>query len=78
MFEWQVWMLTGDKLETATCIAKSARLVSRTQSIYTFKMVRNRAEALAELNAFRRRTDVALIITGSSLEVCVLDFQHSG
>lgn len=73
MFEWQVWMLTGDKLETATCIAKSARLVSRTQSIYTFKTVRNRAEALAELNAFRRRTDVALIITGSSLEVWLLD-----
>lgn len=28
----KIWMLTGDKLETATCIAKSSRLVSRTQS----------------------------------------------
>ena len=28
-------MLTGDKLETATCIAKSSKLVSRTQDIYT-------------------------------------------
>ena len=28
-------MLTGDKLETATCIAKSFKLVSRTQDIYT-------------------------------------------
>lgn len=27
----KIWMLTGDKLETATCIAKSSRLVSRTQ-----------------------------------------------
>jgi len=26
-------LLTGDKLETATCIAKSSRLVSRTQAI---------------------------------------------
>ena len=25
----RVWMLTGDKLETATCIAKSSQLVSR-------------------------------------------------
>lgn len=29
----KIWMLTGDKLETATCIAKSSRLVSRTQGI---------------------------------------------
>lgn len=27
----KIWMLTGDKLETATCIAKSSRLVSKTQ-----------------------------------------------
>lgn len=27
----KIWMLTGDKLETATCIAKSSRLISRTQ-----------------------------------------------
>ena len=29
----KVWMLTGDKLETATCIAKSSRLVSRYEGI---------------------------------------------
>ncbi len=28
-------MLTGDKIETATCIAISAKLVSRNQQIYT-------------------------------------------
>lgn len=27
----KIWMLTGDKLETATCIAKSSSLVSRSQ-----------------------------------------------
>ena len=36
----KVWMLTGDKLETATCIAKSSRLVSKTQDIHLFKQVR--------------------------------------
>ena len=33
--QFQIWMLTGDKLETATCIADSSKLVSHTQDIYT-------------------------------------------
>lgn len=65
----KVWMLTGDKMETATCIAKSSRLVSRTQGIHVFKHVSNRAEAHQELNAFRRKQDTALVIKGDSLEV---------
>lgn len=64
-------MLTGDKLETATCIAKSSRLVSKTQDIHLFKHVTNRAEAHQELNAFRRKQDTALVIKGDSLEVFI-------
>uniref|UniRef100_T1ISW6 Phospholipid-transporting ATPase n=1 Tax=Strigamia maritima TaxID=126957 RepID=T1ISW6_STRMM len=67
----KVWMLTGDKLETATCIAKSSRLVARTQSVHIFKAVTTRTEAHLELNTFRRRNDSALIIKGDSLEVCL-------
>ena len=63
-------MLTGDKLETAICIAKSSRLVSRTQQIHVFSAVGGRTEAHLELNAFRRKTDCALIIRGDSLDVC--------
>lgn len=101
----QIWMLTGDKLETATCIAKSSHLVSRNQDIHVFKPVRfisgfpllsswrriltstqttfsslsyrsaatqvsTRGEAHLELNAFRRKHDCALVISGDSLEVC--------
>lgn len=62
-------MLTGDKLETATCIAKSSRLVSRTQGLHVFKNATNRTEAHLELNAFRKKQDCALVITGDSLEV---------
>ena len=62
-------MLTGDKLETATCIAKSSKLVSRTQDIYTFKKVTGRTEAHLELNNLRRKQDNALIITGDCLQV---------
>jgi phospholipid-translocating ATPase len=29
----KIWMLTGDKTETATCIAISSKLVTRNQTI---------------------------------------------
>merc|ERR1719410_1663989 len=72
----KVWMLTGDKLETATCIAKSSKLVSRSQDIHVFKNVTNRGEAHHELNAFRRKQDTALVIRGDSLEVCLEYYEH--
>ena len=56
-------------METATCIAKSSMLVSRRQTIHTFKPVNDRTEAHLELNAFRRKNDCCLVITGESLEV---------
>ena len=70
-FFFNLLQLTGDKLETATCIAKSSCLVSKTQSIHVFKTVTNRSEAHQELNAFRRKQDTALVIKGDSLEVCL-------
>lgn len=103
-------MLTGDKLETATCIAKSSHLVSRNQDIHVFKPVRlldcpsfpalrcdhdaptintkslssgvaveqisSRGEAHLELNAFRRKHDCALVISGDSLEVLQHNTAH--
>ncbi|GAB1301902.1 Phospholipid-transporting ATPase [Apodemus speciosus] len=72
----KIWMLTGDKLETATCIAKSSHLVSRTQDIHVFRPVSNRGEAHLELNAFRRKHDCALVISGDSLEVCLRYYEH--
>lgn len=73
-------MLTGDKLETATSIAKSSRLVSRSQELHIFETVTNRTEARCELNKFRRRNDYALIIRGDALEVrhllCKCCFLH--
>ncbi|XP_058547750.1 probable phospholipid-transporting ATPase IIB isoform X8 [Neofelis nebulosa] len=74
--EEEIWMLTGDKLETATCIAKSSHLVSRTQDIHIFRPVTNRGEAHLELNAFRRKHDCALVISGDSLEVCLKYYEH--
>lgn len=69
-------MLTGDKQETATCIAKSSRLVSRTQELFIFNPVHTRIEAHQQLNAFRKKQDCALVITGDSLEVCLITVKH--
>lgn len=38
----KIWMLTGDKLETATCIAKSSHLVESNQEIHVIKSVNTR------------------------------------
>ncbi|KAH0552697.1 probable phospholipid-transporting ATPase IIB isoform X1 [Cotesia glomerata] len=72
----KIWMLTGDKLETATCIAKSSRLVSRNQSLHVFKSVVSRTDAHLELNTFRKKQDCALVIGGDSLEVCLQYYQQ--
>lgn len=68
-------MLTGDKLETATCIAKSSKLVSREQDVYSFKPVETRDDARNEMNNFRRKVDTALVILGESLEVFTNKFR---
>ncbi|XP_022661121.1 probable phospholipid-transporting ATPase IIA isoform X2 [Varroa jacobsoni] len=67
----KVWMLTGDKLETATSIAKSSRLVSKMQEVHVFDTVTDRTEAHEEMNSFRKKNDAALVISGDSLEVCL-------
>ncbi|XP_013401092.1 probable phospholipid-transporting ATPase IIB [Lingula anatina] len=72
----RIWMLTGDKLETATCIASSSRLVSKVQSIYVFRNVSSREEAHLELNTFRKKSDSALVIKGDSLEICLKYYEH--
>ncbi|XP_067928556.1 probable phospholipid-transporting ATPase IIB [Watersipora subatra] len=72
----KIWMLTGDKLETAICIGKSSKLVSKTQQLFVFKQVFTRTEVHAELNAFRKRNDAALVIRGDSLEICLSFYEH--
>ncbi|KAL5466772.1 hypothetical protein EMCRGX_G030921 [Ephydatia muelleri] len=71
----KVWMLTGDKMETATSIALSSRLIARTQNIYSFKQVLSRSEVHNELNSFRRKNDYALVISGDSLQLCLEHYE---
>ncbi|XP_077982097.1 putative phospholipid-transporting ATPase IIB isoform X2 [Glandiceps talaboti] len=72
----KIWMLTGDKLETATCIAKSSKLVSRAQDIHVFRTILNRSDAHLELNAFRRKSDCALVIKGDDMDMILQFYEH--
>jgi phospholipid-translocating ATPase len=72
----KIWMLTGDKLETATCIAKSSKLISRDQDIYSFKPIEGRDDARNEMNNFRRKVDTALVILGESLEIVLKYYEQ--
>ncbi|KAJ2697484.1 putative aminophospholipid-translocase [Coemansia sp. IMI 209128] len=69
----KVWMLTGDKVETATCVAVSARLVRRDQLIHVIANLRAPHEASDALETLRTLPDCCLVIDGDSLQV-TLDF----
>ncbi|KAL8952568.1 MAG: hypothetical protein Q9222_001522 [Ikaeria aurantiellina] len=67
----KIWMLTGDKVETARCVAVSAKLVSRTQYIHTITKLTSdvpASMALDALSLLRSKPDsTALLIDGDSL-----------
>ena len=67
----KIWMLTGDKVETARCVAVSAKLVSRTQYIHTITQLSSSAGSSAALDALSilrsKPASTALLIDGDSL-----------
>ncbi|KAJ2358888.1 putative aminophospholipid-translocase [Coemansia erecta] len=69
----RVWMLTGDKVETATCVAVSARLVRRGQLVHVISGLRSASEVSAALETLRTLGDCCVVIDGDSLQVA-LDF----
>ena len=67
----RIWMLTGDKIETATCIAISSKLVSRSQQIHQISKLTDPEAIINELDAVRSKVDCALVIDGESLQACL-------
>ncbi|KAK3115560.1 putative aminophospholipid-translocase [Teratosphaeriaceae sp. CCFEE 6253] len=63
----KIWMLTGDKVETARCIAISSKLVTRGQYIHTIANLTRKEAALDALSALHSHTNAALLIDGQSL-----------
>ncbi|KAI8144876.1 aminophospholipid-transporting P-type ATPase [Fennellomyces sp. T-0311] len=71
----RIWMLTGDKIETATCIAVSSKLVSRNQNIHQIAKLKVPVEVLNELDNLRSKVDCCLVIDGESLQLCLDHFR---
>ncbi|KAJ5109891.1 hypothetical protein N7532_002536 [Penicillium argentinense] len=71
----KIWMLTGDKVETARCVAISAKLVSRGQYIHTVSKVTDKSTAQEALDFLRNKTDCCLLIDGESLNLMLGEFR---
>jgi phospholipid-translocating ATPase len=65
----KIWMLTGDKVETARCVAVSSKLVARGQYIHTIAKLKRKDLALESLNFLRGKSDACLLIDGESLAI---------
>lgn len=63
----KIWMLTGDKIETARCIAVSSKLVSRGQNVYTISKMKRKDAALDSLQTLSNNPSSALLIDGESV-----------
>lgn len=71
----KIWMLTGDKVETARCVAVSAKLVARGQYIHTIAKLKRKDNAQDHLDFLRSKTDACLLIDGESLSLLLTHFR---
>ncbi|RIA93847.1 hypothetical protein C1645_761428 [Glomus cerebriforme] len=72
----KIWMLTGDKIETATCIAVSSKLISRNQIIHQISKLEGVEAAHEELTNLQTKGDFCLIIDGESLQIYMDHYQY--
>lgn len=63
----KIWMLTGDKVETARCVSISAKLISRGQYVHTITKLNKPEGALNQLEYLKVNTNACLLIDGESL-----------
>ncbi|KAI0042746.1 phospholipid-translocating P-type ATPase [Auriscalpium vulgare] len=72
----KIWMLTGDKIETATVIAISTKLVARNQYIHQVAKLKTSDEVRNELDFLQNKLDCCLVIDGDSLQLCLNLFKN--
>ncbi|KAJ4310264.1 putative aminophospholipid-translocase [Neodidymelliopsis sp. IMI 364377] len=71
----KIWMLTGDKVETARCVAVSSKLVARGQYIHTIQKLKRKDLAHSSLDFLRGKTDACLLIDGESLALMLTHYR---
>ena len=70
----KIWMLTGDKVETARCVAVSSRLVSRGQSMHTVTNLNTVFKARQHLDYLSSMgKSVCLLMDGASLQFFLMN-----
>ncbi|KAJ3835493.1 protein transporter [Lentinula raphanica] len=72
----KVWMLTGDKVETARCIAISTKMVGRGQYIHEVAKVKTSDDMKSHLDFLQNKLDCCLVIDGESLQLCLNLFKN--
>ena len=68
----QIWMLTGDKVETATCIAISTGLKGKMQKLFYMKELSSDLEVEKHLKQYSKLTDTVLVIDGNTMNIALL------
>ncbi|WVQ85164.1 hypothetical protein IAT38_007329 [Cryptococcus sp. DSM 104549] len=71
----RIWMLTGDKIETATNIAVSSKLVARGQYIHQVAKLKTPDQVRDMLDFLQNKLDCCLVIDGESLQLCLDRFR---
>jgi phospholipid-translocating ATPase len=72
----KIWMLTGDKVETARCVAVSSKLVARGQYVHTIAKLKRKDLASSSLDFLRGKLDACLLIDGESLALFLTYFRQ--
>ena len=73
----KIWMLTGDKVETARCVSVSSKLVARGQYIHTIVKLKRKDLAHNELDFLRGKSDACLLIDGESLALMLQHYRDA-
>jgi phospholipid-translocating ATPase len=69
----RVWMLTGDKVETARCIATSSNLFARNAPVFSIT-ANSLEQAEEQFQRFQKKPGACLVIDGRSLSYCTDNF----
>lgn len=70
----KIWMLTGDKVETAKCVAISAKLISRGQFVHQITKLTHPHMAMQQLEQLHNNYNSVLLIDGESIALCMKFF----
>ncbi|KAF0853026.1 mitochondrial phospholipid-translocating ATPase [Andalucia godoyi] len=72
----RVWMLTGDKVDTAICVARASKLVNRSQAIRIIQGTQAVGEIRSQLADCSSLRDLFLVVDGTVLEVCLKECRN--